>query len=369
LQPGLWGCDAAYQINELEEQLVLLREKVQQLSPAPLETPTPRPADMAVSTVPKDDVEQVSSAVLPDSAHAQVQGVDGTSASASASVDDAQTIHRSPQAKRGTPRRGRSRGSPIQHEAITPPLDPDASSKAVSQPPRWLVAVKTWLMTGNLVAKLGLVILFIGIAFLLKYVAATITIPIELRLGAVVLVDLGLLGWGWRLRSKRREIGLPVQGTAIAILMLVIFSAFQRYALIPAEFAFALLVSLTVFTCLLAILQEAPWLAAFGITGGFSCPLLLSTGEGNYIALFSYYAMLNVGVFVLAFKRSWHQLNLLGFVFTFGLAGLGVGCNTPRTITHRCRHFSSSFSCAIRPSLSHSRAAREHGCRMASMPR
>jgi uncharacterized membrane protein len=141
----------------------------------------------------------------------------------------------------------------------------------------------------------------------------------------VVLADLALLGWGWRLRSKRREIGLPVQGTAIALLMLVIFSAFQRYDLIPAEFAFALLVSLTVFTCLLAILQEAPWLAAFGITGGFACPLLLSTGEGNHTALFSYYGMLNVGVFVLAFKRSWHQLNLLGFVFTFGVGGAWGG--------------------------------------------
>jgi uncharacterized membrane protein len=321
----LVGLRRGYQINELEEQLVLLREKVQQLSPAPLETPAPRPADMVVSIVPKDDVEQVPPAVLPDSAHAQVQGVDAASASASTSADDAQTIHRSPQAKRGTPRRGRSRGSPIQREAITPPLDPDTSSKAVSPPPRWLVAVRTWLMTGNLVAKLGLVILFIGIAFLLKYVAATITIPIELRLAAVVLADLALLGWGWRLRSKRREIGLPVQGTAIAILMLVIFSAFQRYDLIPAEFAFALLVSLTVFTCLLAILQEAPWLAAFGITGGFACPLLLSTGEGNHIALFSYYGMLNVGVFVLAFKRSWHQLNLLGFVFTFGVGGAWGG--------------------------------------------
>jgi uncharacterized membrane protein len=325
----LVGLRRAYQINELEEQLVLLREKVQQLSSAPLETPAPRPADMAVSTVPKDDVEQVSPAVLPDSAHAQVQGVDAASASASASAsanaDDAQTIYRSPQAKRDTPRRGRGRGSPIQREEITPPLDPDASTKAVSPPPRWLVAVKTWLMTGNLVAKLGLVILFIGIAFLLKYVAATITIPIELRLAALVLADMGLLGWGWRLRSKRREIGLPVQGTAIAILMLVIFSAFQRYALIPAGFAFALLVSLTVFTCLLAILQEAPWLAAFGITGGFACPLLLSTGQGNHIALFSYYAMLTVGVFALAFKRSWHQLNLLGFVFTFGVAGAWGG--------------------------------------------
>lgn len=134
--------------------------------------------------------------------------------------------HRLLQAKRGASRR--VHGSGPQDDAIMPPLDPDASSNAVSPPPRWLIAVKTWLMTGNLVAKFGLVILFIGVAFLLKYVAATITIPMELRLAAVVLADLGLLGWGWRLRSKRREIGLPVQGTAIAILMLVIFSAFQR---------------------------------------------------------------------------------------------------------------------------------------------
>ena len=199
--------------------------------------------------------------------------------------------------------------SAARHENVEP-HEPTYISK-------WLTTAITWLLTGNLVAKLGLVILFIGIAFLLKYVAATITIPIELRLAGVVLADLGLLAWGWRLRGTRREIGLPVQGTAIAILMLVIFGAHQRYDLIPAGFAFALLVCLTAFTCLLAVLQDAPWLAAFGITGGFACPLLLSTGQGNHVALFSYYALLNAGVFALSITRSWRPLNLLGFAFTF----------------------------------------------------
>lgn len=184
-------------------------------------------------------------------------------------------------------------------------------------PPLWLVASKNWLLTGNLVAKLGLAILFIGVAFLLKYVAETVLIPIELRLAAVVLADLALLGWGWRLRTTRREIGLPIQGTAIAILMLVIFGAYHRYDLIPAAFAFALLVALTAFTCLLAVLQNAPWLAAFGITGGFACPLLISAGQGSHTPLFSYYALLNAGVFALAIKRAWRPLNLLGFGFTF----------------------------------------------------
>ncbi len=205
------------------------------------------------------------------------------------------------------------------------PAPQPAPPKPPVAPPRWLTAARSWLLTGNPVAKIGLVILFIGVGFLMKYVAATVVVPIELRLAGVVLADLALLGWGWRLRTSRREIGLPVQGTAIAILMLVIFGAYQRYGLLPASFAFALLVVLTVFTCLLAVLQDAFWLAAFGITGGFACPLLASTGQGNHIALFSYYALLNAGVFALAIQRNWRPLNLLGFGFTFVVGSLWGG--------------------------------------------
>jgi uncharacterized membrane protein len=198
-----------------------------------------------------------------------------------------------------------------------PASAPQAAPYAPRQQPRWLLAARNWLLTGNLVAKLGLVILFIGVAFLLKYVAETVVIPIELRLAGVVLADLGLLAWGWRLRTSRRDIGLPVQGTAIAVLMLVVFGAFQRYGLIPGGFAFAMLVVLTVFACVLALLQNAVWLAVFGITGGFACPLLVATGQGNHIGLFSYYALLNAGVFAIAMRRTWRSLNLLGFGFTF----------------------------------------------------
>lgn len=154
----------------------------------------------------------------------------------------------------------------------------------------------------------------------------------------MVLADLGLPAWGWRQRLTRRELALPIQGTANAILMLVIFSACQLYALIPSGLAFALPVSLTTFTCLLAVLQEAPWRAAFGITGGFASPVLLASGEGgSHVALFACYALLNVDVFALAFTRSWHPLNLLGFIFTSLSARPGADCATPRTITGRSK--------------------------------
>ena len=190
---------------------------------------------------------------------------------------------------------------------------------APAAPPAWLLAVRGWLFEGNLVAKIGLLILFIGVSFLLKYAAARVTVPIELRLAGIVLVDLAALAWAWRIRQRNPAVSLPLQGTCMAVLMLVSCGAFRLYHLIPGSLTFALLFLLTAGTCLLAVLQNAQWLAIFGIVGGFAAPLLASTGSGSHIGLFSYYALLNSGVLAIAWLRSWRALNLLGFAFTFAI--------------------------------------------------
>ncbi len=187
------------------------------------------------------------------------------------------------------------------------------------EPPDWLTKAKEWLFGGNLVAKVGLLILFIGVAFLLKFAAARFSAPIELRIAGIVLADIALLLWGWRIRESRPAIGLPVQGGAIGILMLVTFAAFRLYDLIPGAMAFGLLFFLTLLTCILAVLQNAIWLAIFGIVGGFAAPILTSTGHGSHVGLFSYYALLNAGILAIALKRPWRLLNLLGFIFTFAI--------------------------------------------------
>lgn len=314
------GAGRNRRLSELEREMSALRNAVQARTMPSMpdavrrETAAPQRPDGAASgpvTAPPGPQAQPhqDDAVSAPELRAGPEDVLPAGISATAEAG-AQTSERPP-AKLAPP----SPGTPI--GGNYPDIDRFAALLRIPAPPRWVVAARNWLLTGNLVAKLGLMILFIGVGFLLKYVSATVVIPIEFRLAGLVLADLALLGWGWRLRTSRREIGLPVQGTAIAILMLAIFGAYHRYDLIPAVFAFALLVALTTFTCLLAVLQNAPWLAAFGITGGFACPLLISAGEGNHIALFSYYALLNAGVFALAIKRAWRALNLLGFGFTF----------------------------------------------------
>lgn len=178
------------------------------------------------------------------------------------------------------------------------------------------------LFTGNLVVKVGIVVLFFGVAFLMKYAYERVHVPIELRLSAVALGAIALLFIGWRLRESRPGYALALQGGGVGLLYLVIFGAFRMFHLLPPTLAFALLVGVAVASAALAVTQNSLTLAAMGVSGGFLAPVLASTGQGNHVMLFSYYAVLNAGIVAIAWLKAWRVLNLLGFAFTFVIGWL-----------------------------------------------
>jgi len=188
---------------------------------------------------------------------------------------------------------------------------------------KMVAAVHKFFTDGNVVVKVGMLILIIGVGFLLKYAydEKLLVIPMELRFVGAGLLGLALIIFGWRLRDKKQVYALLLQGGGIGIMYLTIFGAAKFYSMIPIVMAFAMMIGLVVFSAILAILQNARQLAFFGAIGGFLAPVLLSTGSGNYIVLFSYYGLLNLGILSIAYYRSWRELNLLGFLFTFGVAG------------------------------------------------
>src|SRR6185437_4008862 len=86
--------------------------------------------------------------------------------------------------------------------------------------------------------------------------------------------------------------------------------------------AFALLIVIAVLSAALAILQDSQAFALLGTTGGFLAPILASTGEGSHVVLFSYYAVLNTGLLLIAWFKAWRPLNVVGFLFTFVIGTL-----------------------------------------------
>ena len=197
------------------------------------------------------------------------------------------------------------------------PAEPDPITRAV-------LAAKAWLFEGNVPVKLGVLVLMFGVAAGIKYAADAgwLVVPIELRLAGIAAAAIALLIWGLRNAAERPAFGLSLQGGAIGILLLVVFAAFRNYEVLGAMPAFVLVVILVAGASVLAVKQDAPALAVLGFIGGYLAPVLLSTGSGNHVALFSYYAVLNAAVFAIAWKKPWRALNLVGFVFTFAIGGV-----------------------------------------------
>lgn len=189
---------------------------------------------------------------------------------------------------------------------------------------RGLTRLAHWFTRGNVPVKVGVILSFIGVAFLLKYAIdrELLALPIEFRLLGVAGGALVMLVLGWRLRGRMPAYGLSLQGGGAGMLFLTIFAAFRIWQLLPAGLAFALLAVLALATGALAVLQSSRTLVVLGTVGGFLAPVLASTGQGSHVALFSYYLVLNAAILGVAWFRAWRELNLVGFFFTFVIGSL-----------------------------------------------
>ncbi|TNJ34881.1 DUF2339 domain-containing protein [Arenimonas terrae] len=221
--------------------------------------------------------------------------------------------------------------APVRTAAMAAPAPSQAAAAPVDDTPRGpdvleqvIATVRGWLFEGNVPVKIGLLVLMFGVAAALKYAADAgwLTMPIEFRLAGIAAGAIAGLVWGLRTARERPAFGLSVQGGAIGILLLTVFATYRYYHLIEAMPAFVMVIILVAGASVLAVRQNAPALAVLGFIGGYLAPVLISTGSGNHVALFSYYAVLNAAVFAIAWKRPWRALNLVGFVFTFAIGGL-----------------------------------------------
>jgi len=172
-----------------------------------------------------------------------------------------------------------------------------------------------------MITRIGIVILFPGVSFLIKYAAESITVPIELRLAGIAAAALVVFVIGWRLRHTRRDYALLLQAAAVGSWYLVTYAGMKMYPVMPASLGFFILLGLSVFAALMSITQDAKSLAVFGILGGFLggflAPVLASSGGGSHVMLFSYYAILNAGIVAIVWFKAWRALTLMAFAFTF----------------------------------------------------
>jgi uncharacterized membrane protein len=222
-----------------------------------------------------------------------------------------------------TPHRPRADIEPPRHSEVTQPEQPRSAPPSLNltpppEPPV-IASIRDFFTGGNTLVRVGVIVLFFGVAFLLRYMAEHSHISIEVRLTGVALASIAFIIVGWRLRRTRGGYALALQGGGVGILYLIVFAALRLYSVLPATMAFPALVAIAILSAALSVLQNSMAFALLALSGGFLAPVLASTGQGSHVVLFSYYAVLNAGIVAIAWFKAWRPLNIAGFVFTFAI--------------------------------------------------
>jgi uncharacterized membrane protein len=171
--------------------------------------------------------------------------------------------------------------------------------------------------------RVGILAVLIGMAWFLKFAIDNHWIGPLGRVLIGLIAGVGLIAWSERFRSR----GYPafsysLKAVGSGILYLSLWAAFELYHLVPSAVAFGGMILVTAWNGFMCWVQDAELLALYAIVGGFSTPLLLSTGENHQLALFSYLLVLDGAVLVLIALRPWSRLLLGAYAGTvfFSLA-------------------------------------------------
>ena len=169
----------------------------------------------------------------------------------------------------------------------------------------------------NLINKIGVIILIIGVAIGAKYSIENDLISPLTRIILGYCTGIGLIAVGMKLKKKYENFSAVLVSGAMTILYFITFLAFSLYDLIPQLFAFALMVLFTIFTVFAAIQYNRQVIAHIGLVGAYAVPFLLSDGSGRVAVLFSYMTIINIGILILSFKKYWKSLYYSSFLLTW----------------------------------------------------
>ena len=203
-------------------------------------------------------------------------------------------------------------------ESLKPPViePPEYSAPKVQRPP----SVKSDLekfIGENLINKIGIAITVIGVAIGAKYAIDHELISPLTRIILGYMVGLGLLGFAIRLKKPYENFSAVLLSGSMAIMYFITYASYSYYALLPQAFAFVLMVVFTVFTVAAAVHYKRQVIAHIGLVGAYAVPLLLSDGSGKIQVLFSYTAIINVGILAIASKKYWKPLYFSSFFITW----------------------------------------------------
>lgn len=205
---------------------------------------------------------------------------------------------------------------------VEPLKQPEPVKRVIEQPQPPKIKQDLEKFIGeNLINKIGILITVIGVAIGAKYSIEHDLISPLTRIILGYLAGVALLGFGIKLKKNYENYSSVLVSGAIAIMYFITYAAYAFYELVPQALAFGLMFMFTAFTVVAALNYNRQVIAHIGLVGAYAVPFLLSDGSGKVGILFTYMAIINIGVMVIAFKKYWRLLYVNAFALTWIIYG------------------------------------------------
>lgn len=219
-----------------------------------------------------------------------------------------------------------------EQEPITPPKkEPVEREIHHPKPPVWKDLKKRpafWEQTGisseieqfigtNLINKIGMIVVIFGVGIGAKYAIDNNLISPVMRIILGYLVG-GILGFfAFRLKKNYYNFSAVLASGTMAIFYFISYAAYTYYQLYSYPVTFILMVLFTVLTVMLALYYDKQVIAHFGLAGSYIVPFILYNPDSSALVLFSYMAIINLGILFISTKKRWKPLYYLAFVATW----------------------------------------------------
>lgn len=179
----------------------------------------------------------------------------------------------------------------------------------------WLGPITDFLKQ-NALTIIGIFTLVLGIGYFVKYAIDKNWIGETARVGIGLCTGVGIILIGHFLRKNYSVFSSIITGGGIAVLYFSMTIAFREYHLFAQNTAFLVICLITLISILLSYYYNSQILTIFSLFGGFLAPLMISTGHSNYLFLFTYLSILNMGMLVIVFLKHWKNIGWIAFIFT-----------------------------------------------------
>ena len=180
------------------------------------------------------------------------------------------------------------------------------------------------LVAGKLLIWLGGVALVLAAIFLIRYSIEVGLMTPQQRMIAAAIFGIALLGAGEYARGARfadePRIAQALVGAGIAVLYATAYGSHILYGLLDTKMASGAMLSVTAAALLLSLRHGAPT-AVMGLAGGFLTPLLVGDPDAGAVPLLAYLALLDLSLFVVAWRRNWTWLAAAATLLSFAWTG------------------------------------------------